>query len=83
MQLIVPQHEGSSQMRDGTHVSCMDRKMLYHPATKEASVCLTDILMFLNSKTSDNHKIPVIFSHMSCKNFLTLVFALYICSWYF
>lgn len=58
------------------------QKMLYHPATREASVSLTDILVF-NSKTSDNHKIPVIFSHMSCKYFLTLVFALYICSRYF
>ena len=34
--LVVPQHVGSSQTRDQTHVSCIGRQILYHWATREA-----------------------------------------------
>ena len=36
--LVAPQHMGSSQIRDRTHVSCIGRWILYHWATREAPV---------------------------------------------
>ena len=36
MDLVAPQHVGSSQTRDRTHVSCIGRHILYHWATREA-----------------------------------------------
>ena len=30
MCLVAPQHVGSSQIRDRTHVSCIGRQILYH-----------------------------------------------------
>ena len=36
MDLVVPQHVGSSQSRDHTHVSCIGSRILYHWATNEA-----------------------------------------------
>ena len=36
MGLVALQHEGSSQIRDWTHVSCIGRRILHHWATREA-----------------------------------------------
>ena len=36
--LIVPWYVGSSRTRDGTHVSCIGRRILYHRAIREAQV---------------------------------------------
>ena len=33
--LVAPQHTESSQIRDGTCVSCLHKQILYHPATRE------------------------------------------------
>ena len=43
--LVAPQHVRFSWIRDQTHVSCIGRRLLYHCATREAS--LFDFLIFL------------------------------------
>ena len=37
---VVPQHVGSSQIRDWIHVSCSGRWILYHWVTREATACM-------------------------------------------
>ena len=47
--LVAPQHVGSSQTRDRTHVCCIDRQILYHWATREAlffSIYVPTILIY-------------------------------------
>ena len=49
--LAAPGHVGSSQIRDRTHVSCSDMRILYHWATREATTHAFKILedkMFLS-----------------------------------
>ena len=36
---VAPRHVGSSQIKDGTRVSCIGRRILYHQTTKEAQFC--------------------------------------------
>ena len=36
MGFIVPQHVGTSQIRDGIHVPCIGRQILYHGAARGA-----------------------------------------------
>ena len=38
MGLVAPQHVGSSQTRDQTHVPCIDKQILNHCATREVPV---------------------------------------------
>ena len=48
MGLVGPQHVGSSWIRDWTCVSCIDRQILYHLATREAP-CQT-LIVYITSK---------------------------------
>ena len=41
--LAAPQHVGSSQIRDRTHVSCISRRILYNRVTREAPYFLCNI----------------------------------------
>ena len=55
MDLVAPQHVGSSQTRDQTLVSCLGKQILYHWATREAlGTSLRDVVVVSRSVVSSS-----------------------------
>ena len=74
MDFIVPQHVGTSQIRDGIHVSCTGRQILYHWTTRDtphinfkstlliSKICMVIYISWIHMKMGklDLKNIPVI-----------------------
>ena len=62
MGLVAPWREGSSQIRDGTPVSCTDRRILYHWATREAPIVERPLMVTTASKLGKLLGLPIDFN---------------------